>query len=256
MINADSHIDKALAVELLEPADYGQYLLRNRVEMLHVLRQLRQRGSHITLFFNQGADLILTTALAVDDHHLIFDVGGSESANQRALKADKLFCITQLDKVRIQFVAHGLHSTAHEGRPAFRAALPDTLLRLQRREYFRLVMPVSRRLACQMPVGGERIEVDVVDLSGGGVAVMVPPSRMIFHAGMKFPGCRIELRDIGIVNATIEVMSIFELTLRNGAHVKRAGCRFVDLPPATASLIQRYIIKMERERKARETGLV
>lgn len=255
MSHADQNKEKPLALELLEPADYGQYLLRNHTEILHVLRQLQQHQSQITLFFNEGGDLLLTTLLAADERHLVFDYGASEATNQRALNAEKLFCITQLDKVRIQFVVRGMQGVAHEGRPAFRAPFPDTLLRLQRREYFRLVMPVTRRLVCQIPVNGERIEVDVVDLSGGGVAVMVPPSTTKFHAGMKFPGCRIELQDVGVVNATIEVMSIFELTMRNGAHVKRAGCRFVDLSPAVANLIPRYIIRMERERKAREAGL-
>lgn len=251
-----THPDKTSAVELLEPADYGEYMLHNAMEILHVLRQMQQRGSQITLFFNEGADLLLTTLITVDERGLVFDYGASEAVNQRALKAGKLFCITQIDKVRVQFIVRGLKPATHAGQPAFRAALPNSLLRLQRREYFRLVMPVTRRLTCQIPVDGERIEIDVVDLSGGGIAVMVPPKTMSFHAGMTFPGCKIELRDIGVITTTVEVRSIFELTLRNGAHVKRAGCRFVDIPPAMTNLVQRYITKVERERKARETGLI
>jgi len=32
----------------------------------------------------------------------------------------------------------------------------------------------------------------------------------------------------------------------------RAGCEFIDLPASMASTIQRYILKTERERNARE----
>jgi len=35
----------------------------------------------------------------------------------------------------------------------------------------------------------------------------------------------------------------------------RSGCQFIDLPGAMVNLIQRYIFKVERERKARAQGL-
>jgi len=37
--------------------------------------------------------------------------------------------------------------------------------------------------------------------------------------------------------------------------VRRAGCEFMNLPGPMQTLIQRYIIKIERERKAHESGL-
>lgn len=244
-------------VELLEPADYGEYLLRNRTEMLQVLRQLLDRGSQITIFFNDGADLVLTTLLAVRDDALIFDLGASTEANRRALDAARLFCVTTLDKVRVQFILRGLKPITHDGRPAFRAVLPESVLRLQRREYFRLTMPLTRRLTCQIPLqSGRNIEVDIVDLSGGGLSVVTPPDSAQFGPEMEFSGCRIELPEVGSITATIKVLAIFEITLRNGTHVKRAGCQFVRLPGTMANLIQRYIIKTERERKARESGLI
>ena len=54
---------------------------------------------------------------------------------------------------------------------------------------------------------------------------------------------------------------MFCLILRSCASVnstvaKRAGCQFVDLPGQMLTLIQRYIIRVERERKARETGMM
>jgi c-di-GMP-binding flagellar brake protein YcgR len=48
---------------------------------------------------------------------------------------------------------------------------------------------------------------------------------------------------------------VFEITLRSGARIKRAGCEFVKLPGQMSTLVQRYIIKVERERKARESGM-
>jgi c-di-GMP-binding flagellar brake protein YcgR len=99
------------------------------------------------------------------------------------------------------------------------------------------------------------MEANVIDISGGGLAVMVPPTGMLFKAGDVFPNCRIELPEVGIVIATLEVRNVFDVTLRSGAQVARAGCQFSNLPGPTLALVQRYIIKVERERKARESGM-
>jgi flagellar brake protein len=248
---------KNSAVELLEPSSYGEYLLRKQNEILYLLRQLLVRNAQITIFFNEGADLILTTLLAVTDDNLIFDIGASADINQRALEVNKLFCVTLLDKVRVQFILCGLALTTHGGRAAFRTALPDNVLRLQRREYYRLIMPLTRRLPCQIPLADSRhIEVAIVDLSGGGMAMVAAPDSVQFEPEMEFPHCRFELPETGIVTATIKVMTSFEVTMRNGIRVKRAGCKFIDLSTPMINMIQRYITRMERERKAHESGLL
>jgi c-di-GMP-binding flagellar brake protein YcgR len=38
------------------------------------------------------------------------------------------------------------------------------------------------------------------------------------------------------------------VTLRNGNKSLRAGCQFIDMRPNIQSMIQRYIIKLERDR--------
>jgi flagellar brake protein len=58
-----------------------------------------------------------------------------------------------------------------------------------------------------------------------------------------------------VVHTTLRIVNIYETTLRSGQPSLRAGCQFVDLPTSMQNLIQRYIVRMERERKARESGL-
>lgn len=262
MADTESPTDQSPATaELLDPGDYSQFLLRSGTEILFVLRSLLGSGANITVYFNEGRHFLLTTLLAVDDGTIVLDYGSSEDMNRRALDADKLFCATQQENVRIQFILRGLTKIKHEGRPAFRADFPDTLLRLQRREYYRLTVPLLRPLRCivprTMPDGSrEQVEIKVVDISGGGVAIMSPPDNMGFDADAEFPDCRLELPEVGFVVATLKVCTVFEVTLRNGSTIKRAGCKFLNLPGPMMNQVQRYIIKVERERKARETGLV
>ncbi|HEX5393355.1 MAG TPA: flagellar brake protein [Rhodocyclaceae bacterium] len=253
--------EEASTVPLQEPSDYHRYLLHNRAEIVFVLKDLIENRSQITIFFNEGKDLLLTALIAIDDQGLIFDFGSSAETDRKAIEALKLFCVASLNKVKIQFILRGLQQTEYQGRPAFRADYPETLLRLQRREYYRLTMPVTRPLKCVIPLTNKdtgeatQIEINVVDISGGGIAVVSPPDGLVLETGQEYPGCQINLPEVATVTATLRVKSMFEVTLRNGTVIKRSGCEFVNLPGPTLTRIQRYIIRIERERKARESGL-
>ncbi len=251
-----------LKFELMQSDDYSKYLLHSRKEVLYILRALRDKGALITVYFNQGSDFLLTSLVdVVGEGALLLDPGGSAEMNRKALASDKLVLITTHDKVKIQFTLNRLELIEHEGRPAFRSAVPDTLLRLQRREYYRLTAPVANPLKCTIPVkladGSQALVAStVIDISGGGLAMMAPPEGIEFETDHLFENCRIDLPEVGTLTATLRVRSLFEVTLRSGTRVKRSGCQFVDLPAHMTNLIQRYIIRIERERKARETGLI
>ncbi|MBI4984676.1 MAG: flagellar brake protein [Rhodocyclales bacterium] len=248
------------APPLLEPGDYAQFILRSRSEITFVLRSLLEHVSQITIFFNEGKELLLTTLVALEDERILFDLGASSETNRKALAAEKLFCVASLEKVRIQFVLRGLQQATYQKRSAFSAAYPTDLLRLQRREFFRLTMPITRPLKCQIPINEAEsenqflVEVNVVDISGGGLAIAMPDG-LNFDPGQEFANCRMELPEVGTLTARLKVRNQFEITLRSGGRVRRAGCEFIKLPGPMLTLVQRYIIKVERERKARESGM-
>lgn len=245
--------------ELVAPEAFSQYLLRSSGEITFVLRSLITGEDRVTVYFNEGRDFLLTTLIAMDGEGLVLDYGSSAEVNKRALAADKLFCVTSHDKVRVQFQLRGIQQVQHEGQPAFRAQLPDTVLRLQRREYYRLTTPVARPLKCSIPVpngnGRKTIEINIIDISGGGLSVVALPDDTPFEADTVFQNCRIELPEVGVILTALRIRNVFEITLKNGSRLKRSGCQFVNLPGPMLTLIQRYIIKVERERKARESGM-
>jgi c-di-GMP-binding flagellar brake protein YcgR len=246
------------SVDLLPEEAFGQYLLHSPSEILFILRALQGSKALVTLHFDDGRGLLPSAILGADESKLILDTGREDELNRRALAAGSVICAAVQDRIRIQFTLHGLREAIDGGRPAFAAPLPDTLLRLQRREYYRLTTPLAQPIKCQIPISaGEHhyAEAVVIDISGGGLALMAPPEGVSFGAGMAFPNCRVDLPGVGTVVTTLRVCSVFDMSLRNGGVTKRAGCQFDDLPGPMLTLIQRYIIRVERERKARETGL-
>jgi len=51
------------------------------------------------------------------------------------------------------------------------------------------------------------------------------------------------------------VRNAFPVTTKTGNQYLRLGCEYLDLPGTRLTMIQRYITRIERERKARLSGL-
>lgn len=245
-------------IELLDAGNYADYLLRDPLEIAAVLHGLVQRRTMVSAHPEGSRAFALTSVLAADAKAgtLLFDSSGDDAANRRLVGADSVTFSALLDKIRVQFSTGPLSATEHEGYPAFAAPLPRELLRLQRREYFRLITPVAHSVTCQIPVpiDADRLktfEARVLDISGGGVGVLVPPRGLDLATDMEFDGCSLLLPEFGDITAQLRIRSVFRITNRNGIVMTRAGCQFVDLPTGAETLIQRYILKIERERGAR-----
>jgi c-di-GMP-binding flagellar brake protein YcgR len=249
--------------ELEQDDEYSKFLLYSKTEILSILRALIQRGAMLTVYFDQGKSFLLTSLLALspDNGSFTLDLGSDHEMNSKALLAEKLIFTTQIDKVKIQFSLSKLSATTHDGRAAFRGVLPETLLRLQRREYFRLSTPIASPIKCIIPMKREDgsaqvVEAPLLDISGGGVGLMVHPEQSgLYATEMTFRDCRISLPEEGLLVTTLRVRNAFDVTARNGSHHIRVGCEFVDLQGSRLTLIQRYITHIERERKARLSGM-
>jgi len=261
---ADSPEEPRTPAFELESDAYGPYLLHSRTEIVFTLRSMLKKDCMLTIYFDHGRFFFLTALLEIDERNgrVIIDIGSDETVNQRALKAEKLLCTASLDKVKIQFSLDGVQSVQQGGRAAFAARLPKSLLRLQRREYFRLETPQGNPILCQfnLPKGdgsaATNLSLPLLDISGGGVGLMAPlECESLLPVGMRLENCRMDIPDEGVVQTNLEIRNAFHIHMRNGTQHLRVGCEYVDLPGNRLSMIQRYITRVERERKARLSGL-
>ena len=238
--------------------DYSEYELTSPAETLSILRGMREIGSLITLYFNRGYDFVLTSLVDIshDGKTMILDYGSNMEMNRKALQADKINCTSSKDKVKIRFVLNGVRPIKHEGRDAFVGDVPDALFRLQRRENYRLSTPLANPLRANIPLSqehgsGKTVQAVVLDISGGGICVVVPPDSVAFQPDAQFFGANINLPNVGPISVDIRVRNIYNFTTSNGKILQRIGCEFIKLPGPTMKLIQRYIIQVQRERNER-----
>lgn len=254
---------ETLPFEIEQPENYAQYILHTRAEIVAVLRSLIQKRSLLSAYFDQGRVFLLTSLLDVlpETSELVLDCGRDDTINHQALSVGKLVLTAMVDKVKVQFILNQISETLRSGRPAFRAALPDKVLRLQRREYFRLATPVAKPVkfvaVLARPDGTALVaETSLLDISAGGIGLMATRSLAeLLPRGSVLHDCKMTLPDEGLLVANVCVRNSFDVTTRGGSRYIRVGCEFVALPGARMSMVQRYITRVERERKARLSGM-
>ena len=242
-----------MKIELLTSEDADRYLVRHAGEIERVLREVMRDKAIVAAYGENGKDFLLTSIVAVEPKEgaVYLGYGPDERLNGQLLAAGNVTFATTHDQVRVQFSCTRVERVVHDNEPAFRIAMPRELLRLQRREYYRLVTSVVNPVKCMINTEHGMLEAVVVDISIGGVGVLAYQNTGDLIAGETYHGCRISLPGSGEFALSLAVCTTFEITLKNGRHTQRAGCQFIDLPPSVETEIQRYIIRVDRERRTR-----
>lgn len=234
-----------------DPPDLERYEVASRLEIVALLRALAESRMPVTVYFDRGADFIVSNVLQVnpDFEELILDRGADEAANRRLLKAARLTVVSFLDHIRLQFQAERAEETSYERRPALRLRLPGSLLRVQRRNNFRIRTPLARPIAASFRDPADRARrasLRILDLSCGGVSLVAGEGEIALEPGTVLTDCRIDLPEVGVLNTVLEVRHADRYEEGVRANLRRYGCQFVGLPPALASAVQRYITRTER----------
>ncbi len=243
----------AAALPVPPDSQIDNCLIHNRIEIIALLREMVAKRSLLTIHFNEGAEFIVTTVLAVNPEfeEVVVDWGADRQADLHLLQAERLTAVTLVDHIKVQFSTGRPQETVFEGGPAFRMRLPSSVLRLQRRNFYRVKVPMGRPVICRVTHPAQPaklLDLRVLDLSVGGLALLVNPAEFDREPGGHIEDCRISIPDHGHFHATLEVRNAELLAEGAKARLKRLGCQFVDLPPHVTGQIQRYILQVERSR--------
>lgn len=249
--------------EIDHPAEYGQYFLDSRPEITYYLKQLVQRGKLLTVHINEGDFFFLSTLLAVEEEtgQIMLDPASDEALNTHAAAARKLTLTSSLNQVKLQFQLAHLIVLRNQGQRVLVAPIPEHMLRLQRREYFRLQPPKAAPLHCrvELPDAGNGLQIaqwEVADISAGGISLIAPTDQYpACQPGTLFMNCRLEIPDDGVVLMNMRVHKAVEFSTEHNQHQLRLGCEFVNVPASRLAIVERYISRIERQRTAKFSGL-
>jgi c-di-GMP-binding flagellar brake protein YcgR len=241
--------------------NWHDFRVESRREIVALLRQIGEKNQLVRMLVHGEADVCVTSILEVDPDNdtFLLDRSIERDQNRRIQAASKISCETSLDKIRILFKLESVREVAYDNSTALEADIPETLVRLQRREFYRMATPVTNPVRVVVPLpeelGGGSATFPLADISCGGIAFLDNKLMLGEAAGRTLEGCRLDLPDVGPVVTNLEIRNMQDVTLLNNKTARRFGCMFSGISRGNMGNVQRYITKLERERNSRLAGL-
>jgi c-di-GMP-binding flagellar brake protein YcgR len=243
-----------LKIEVFSNNEDSEFLIHSKNEIRNILQTISERNTRAALYYNEGNSFVLTMLLETGEEGIWIDPPSNPSDNRNILTSNKIIFVSTHNQAKVQFVTDSAQQVTYNGRNAVFISLPPKLLRLQRREYYRLAAWPQNPLTCVFkPVQDQlhiKHDVTIMDISIGGIALVCQETSLELTPGNTYPNCEIELPGTGTLTATIQVKNTFEVTARTGEKIRRAGCVFVKPDGTTTNLLQRYVSNMQRQAAA------
>lgn len=243
--------------------DDNPYRVSSRREIVSLLNSMKERNQLLSLMIKGGSESVITSILDVDQEEnvMVLDAAPSARLNEHILEADKIRFEALYNNIRISFVATGADAVDFQERPALQIMIPPSLIRLQRREYFRIATPIAKPIRCIVNVptedGGNMPVVTLLaNISAGGMAMTDEKCILDGTLGHIYENCQLDLSDNTMLPIKFAVRDFKEVKLTSGKTVRRFGCEFVELQRGALGAIQRFITRIEREQNAKKSGML
>ena len=245
-----------LKIEVVTQDEAGDFILNDPKAILAVLRDIVARGSRVALYYNEDNRMVLTLLLAADESGVWVDAATSPVDNRHIERSRRIIFVSTHNQAKVQWVSAEVTQGLFQNRTAFFLPLPHKLLRLQRRNYYRLLNREPDALKCYIHAHPQRArtrhELTIMDLSIGGVALVCVQDDVRLEVGKRYTDCEIELPGIGSIHPVIEVKSLFEVTDRSGEVKRRAGCEFIQPNGDIVMKLQRYVAQVQQQQLAQK----
>jgi len=219
-----------------------------------VLQQLLRRKEFLTVACSHRPHRIVTRILDVnlEAGFFIYD-GSSESIyNRSLLESNANYFSTTQDGVRVQFVGGQPEQHMFEGCFAFRSPIPESLYRMQRRDFFRVETPLKDLYRCIARLLDRRqVTFEIFDLSLGGIGLRSKDAALAeLPIGTVLSQAVLDFHKMGMTQTDLKITYL--QNIRSPANpVYHIGCRFENFPKSRATELQRMITSLELARKAR-----
>lgn len=226
------------------------YMLYGRGEILQKLRQLGKKHSLISLHFNENTMLSTVVDVLSDKNLLVLDYGGNEEVNQKLLKHNRAVVKTDYDGIQAQFTIKDIRKARLQGKPSFACPLPEDVLWVQRREFYRVRIPLSEVVTCELIHGdNNQTEYPVLDISTGGIALFDKNHELELEPGNIFHNCKLTLGDHSTAFINLEIRNHILKNPKDPDEGTRCGCAFLNLNGDFEVNVQKFINLVDLQQK-------
>lgn len=228
-------------------------MLYGHGEIKQKLRQLAKKNSLISLYFNDNSMLSTVVDVLADKNLLVLDYGGDEKMNQKLLNNNRAVVKTDYDGITAQFSISDIRKARLKGKPSFACPIPESVLWVQRREFYRVRIPLSETVTCELIHGdNNRTEYPVLDISTGGIALFDQNDELELEPGNIFHNCKLVLGEHDSAYINLEVRNHIQINPDDPEEGSRCGCAFLNLTGDFEIAVQKFINLVDLQQKRTE----
>ncbi|MSQ59813.1 MAG: hypothetical protein EXR36_09290 [Betaproteobacteria bacterium] len=234
-------------------SDESPYWLNTKVDIAYTLSALQKSRTIMTARMEAGGISFVAVVLEVhaEKNYLLLDAPANDKDKARIEAGKSLSLDGSMDGARIAFKSESPELTSLAGQAAIRLDLPQRVLKVQRRAYYRASIPFRRPITCSVPLLDKSVlACQVLDIWLGGIALSAPADYPELDAGKTYKACRIDLHEAGSMDVSIRIQHASAPSRDSKNSVRRYGCEFMGLRSSQETVIQRFVLQLERERRA------
>ncbi len=247
-MNTNQHLSQFYTTSTGNTRPNKRYLVTSEAEITQILKNLVTRPELITVFLKNTNNFLITALLGIDEKNtcLYIDDVKDQKKRNNILSNKTLTITTQLNGIKFLFPVNVIGKTLYKDQFAFKIGFPDYILKLQRREFYRAVPPLEHTLKRQINVEIGNINVDIADISEGGLNLVDRHNTLSIKPDTVIKSCRINLPNLGFFESDLKVHRVVYSDQDPKQQTKYIGCEYIQPGNITTSLIRRYIQKVER----------
>jgi len=243
--------------------DISKYLDYNPKRVLSYLKILLKERCLISAAFGVGEkDTFLTAIIEIDEkkQNLTIDCGPKEYLNKRLQSSAVIKFSTKYQGIKVRFEGRKVKKSGDSSQPSFIIPIPNSIYWLQRRQFYRVKSPLSKKSFCIVsfykPETEEEITVELPlhDISGSGFSLINESEELseMFSPSSKFENCILKLEneeDQSILFEVKHATPIIPNKIQAGVYI---GCYITNITSRMESTIIRYMQNIDREIKQKQ----
>jgi c-di-GMP-binding flagellar brake protein YcgR len=241
----------------------SDYLVRSAKLVFGHLSDLIKKKCIISAHFGEHNQSFLTTIIDLDQktNLITLDVAPTELLNKQLLSSAKVLFRTEYEGIKVSFRGKAIKKSQSDGHPVFAMPIPDAIFWMQRRQFYRVKVPLSHKNStCEINFTIENEEgiaeiqaktFTLADISLSGFSFLNPYPKLTdsLQPDTVIDECALYLNDGSRASIGFVVKGICNVRASATTYQQRIGCRFTHVPQVFENNIQRYMQEIELQQK-------
>ncbi len=231
-----------------EAHNSGEETVTSRCVIIATLHQLKAEHELLSVRVPGCDDTASSAILAVreDQECYYLDELNLAPAHKAFLRKRKAIIYCRLQGMEVRMPCQLLKASSDKGIALYKIGLPKRIVRVQRRQHFRLRLNGGLVVPVTVPrLEGHRASGEAFDLSTGGLGAFIHTSD-IPSRGQILSEVTIALPQAPSFKTSVEIRFA---RLDEIHHSLRVGCRFVSLDKNQERLIAHFLAEQQRKRR-------